>query len=123
MNIVEIDVLDGRGLIQIAVNDMIDATRLHKFIADATKAFDLVETLQIQARKKVECADILCKCGKPIFGRNLGADLDLCDACYWRKRAAEMKERCAKVCEAWSVQYGYAHEDVRSAAAAIRALD
>ena len=45
-----------------------------------------------------------CKrCGSYAINHNLhgrdGSDPDLCDVCYWRKRAEEENEACAKVCE------------------------
>ena len=45
-----------------------------------------------------------CKrCGSHAINHNAhgrdGSDPDLCDVCYWRKRAEEENEACAKVCD------------------------
>jgi len=45
-----------------------------------------------------------CKrCGSYAINHNHhgrdGSDPDLCDVCYWRKRAEEENEACAKLCE------------------------
>ena len=40
MEIVEIDVLDGKAKIFVAAENGIDATRLRKFVRDAGEAFD-----------------------------------------------------------------------------------
>lgn len=42
-------------------------------------------------------------------GRDESSDLDLCDVCYWRKRAEQAaeieREACAKVCDEISSDY------------------
>ena len=43
MNIVRIDVLDGRGSIDVAVVDLIDAQRLRAFVSDAAKAMNATQ--------------------------------------------------------------------------------
>ena len=46
-----------------------------------------------------------------LYGRESDVDLNLCDVCYWRKRATDERERCARLVEqytgAWDDQ-GYA---------------
>lgn len=39
MEIVEIDVLDGKGKIPVAVGDYLEAARLRKYITEATALF------------------------------------------------------------------------------------
>lgn len=46
MEIVELDLLDGRGLVLVAVADEIEAVRLRGFMRIAAKAFDLVDLIK-----------------------------------------------------------------------------
>ena len=46
MHIVEIDVLDGRGIISVAVNGDTCAKRLQEFLKDATDAIKAVAEIE-----------------------------------------------------------------------------
>ena len=40
MEVIEIDVMDGRGVIAIAVGDYIEALRLRRYVKEAAKAIE-----------------------------------------------------------------------------------